>query len=198
MLQRALAWAAPRARATVARRDPLAVLVAAIVLAALLACSLAVAVRAGAPADSAASRLNGSALPAVLLPAERGGTPIAAQPLAPPGASHPSLIVFFGTLCPHCPRQLAAVAALGAATPALAVIYVDAPAESPAAIAAYMGRLGISAPVLLDRGAALSARLGIAYTPAVVLVDRAGVVRHVWTGETATATIAAAVAALPA
>lgn len=46
-----------------------------------------------------------------------------------------------------------------------------------------MRRLAITDPVLLDNDGEVAARYGIAYYPALVLIDGQGIVRNIWTGE---------------
>ena len=112
---------------------------------------------------------------------------------------HPVLLVFFYTLCVHCLSQVQTAAAVGRDETArgLSVLYVDSPAERPDIVAAYLDRLQIDAPVLLDADGAVAERYGVRFYPTLVLVDGGGVVRGVWLGETSTAPIERALSAHP-
>lgn len=61
---------------------------------------------------------------------------------------------------------------------------------------AYMRRLGVTAPVLLDTAGNVARLYGVQYYPGVVLLDGSGDVRYVATGETSPSALAAAIARL--
>ncbi len=73
---------------------------------------------------------------------------------------------------------------------------INSPAESSGIIAAYAQRLGITAPVLLDKSGRVAANYGIASYPATVLVDGNGTVREVWIGETGVDSLRSAITPL--
>lgn len=170
---------------------------------ALLALALGIAVRATAGAQTL-DALVGRPAPAFSLPAEANGQ---LQPKPVSLASqrgHPTLVVFFYTLCTHCLGELqtvsGVVSAHAAAHPAsgLVPLYIDSPAESPAIPDAYLSRIGIDAPVLLDRDGAVAASYGIRYYPALALLDARGTVRASWTGEASAASLGDALGRLAA
>ena len=142
--------------------------------------------------------LVGRAAPAFTLPGEvHGQLQSGATSLA---ASHGStrLLVFFYTLCSHCLPELATVeqaqqTLAHESGPGFVPVYIDSPAENPATADAYVTRVGITAPVLLDAGSQVAAHYGIAYSPALVLVDGGGIVRDTWTGEPDATTLVTAI-----
>lgn len=147
------------------------------------------------------SALVGHSAPDFSLPSEAHGHPRPGDTSLADSHGSTRLLVFFYTLCSHCLTELSTVAqvqetlAQGAPDHAsqFEPLYIDAPAESPAIADAYVTRVGISAPVLLDHGAQVAARYGIVYYPTLVLVDGTGVVRGVWTGEPSAATVVSAI-----
>ncbi|MBF6591419.1 MAG: TlpA family protein disulfide reductase [Ktedonobacterales bacterium] len=171
---------------------------AGVLLAALLAVALGIAARALAGPPQTAPRLLGQAAPAFALPAEQGGRQLPGTITLAAQRGHPTLLVFFYTLCPRCLSEVQAAqsATHDRATRGASVLYISSPAERPDIVDAYLGRLGISAPALLDAGGQLAARYRIRFYPTTVLVDARGVVRGVWMGETSAATLTQALAAL--
>jgi peroxiredoxin len=158
---------------------------------ALTAVVLGFATRALAGAPSAASRLVGSSAPAFALPAEEQGPLASGAVTLDQQRGHPVLLAFFYTLCSHCLTQMRTVNHVAAryADRGLGVLYIDSPGEPPAIPAAYLDRVGIESPILLDHDAAVAARYGIRFYPTLVLVDAQGTVRAVWTGDTSAAAL---------
>src|SRR5262249_51802559 len=115
---------------------------------------------------------------------------------------HPVLLVFFFTLCPHCLGELQTVRVVVAAhgdTPGgagLVPLYINSPAERASIPDAYVTRVGIQAPVLLDGDGRVAARYGIYAYPTLVLVDARGIVRATWTGAASAADLDAAISHL--
>lgn len=172
---------------------------AGVLAAALLALVLGVAARALAGTSQSAPALVGRLAPAWTLPVERAGQRLPTSVTLASERGHPVLLVFFYTLCVHCLSQVQTAAAVGRDETArgLSVLYVDSPAERPDIVAAYLDRLQIDAPVLLDADGAVAERYGVRFYPTLVLVDGGGVVRGVWLGETSTAPIERALSAHP-
>jgi hypothetical protein len=73
-------------------------------------------------------------------------------------------------------------------------VYIDSPAELPNLPDLMMQRLAITDLVLLDADGRVAARYGVAYYPALVLIDERGIVRAIWTGEADAATVRAGIA----
>lgn len=170
---------------------PAKLLAAAAPAIALLAIVLVAVVRATAPTSTAAAALVGHPLPQVSLPAERGGQLDGTRLLLPADGS-PALVLFIFSLCPRCSNEAVAVSAL-ARQRGLDLVVVDSPSETPAIADAYATRLGLSGAILLDRSGALATRFGLSIYPALLLVDRHGVVRDVWLGETPAQAVSAVV-----
>ena len=161
---------------------------------ALLAIALVIAFRAYAPSASATQqRINRPAI-TFTLPAERAGVQLPTPITFTPASGKPTLLVFFYTLCTHCLPHMQTTHAVIAEFSSLRSVYIDSPAELPNLSNLMMQRLAIADPVLLDRDGQVAARYGIAYYPALVLVDGHGIVRAIWTGETDAATLHAGIA----
>ena len=168
----------------------------AVVTSAALAVALVTLAHALAPSPNRAQALIGRPAPSFTLTAAQDERTLA-QPVTFDGHSgRPTLLVFFNTLCVHCiPGVQAANAA--AQTPGLsapAVIYLDAPGENAEITGQYMTRLQQHPPVLLDAGARVASRYGVAYYPTLLLVDARGIVREVWVGSPSTTQLRAALA----
>jgi thiol-disulfide isomerase/thioredoxin len=179
-------------------RSPQQLLIGAACVLVLAAVVLSVAIRLSAPPASGAQRLTGHPAPALALPAEQSGRLLPSAVSLAPARGHPTLIVFFFSLCPHCHAVVPTVHQLEGAYAArgLRVLYVDSPAENSGIANAYAARMGITSPVLLDASGKAARKFGVAYFPGIVLVDERGIVRAAWTGETPQAALRAAVVAL--
>jgi peroxiredoxin len=163
---------------------------------AALAVALALLAHALAPAPNRSRALIGQSAPAFTLAAAQSDQTLA-QPVTYAGHSaHPTLLVFFNTLCVHCVAgvQAAQAAAQTPGQSTAAVIYLDSPGENAEITGQYMARLQANPPVLLDKGAAVAQRYGVAYYPTIILVDAQGVVRAVWVGAPTASELAAAIA----
>lgn len=168
----------------------------AVITCAALAVALALLARVLAPAPDRAQALIGHVAPSFSASAAQGGKTLA-QPVSFDGrAAHPTLLVFFDTLCVHCLAGVQTARAISQAPdqPPLHVMYIDAPGENAEITGQYMARLRFDPPVLLDQGARIASRYGVAYYPSFVLVDTQGVVRAVWTGAPTASEIRAAAA----
>ena len=98
-----------------------------IVLAGLLALVLGATLRAQADVPSAVTNLAGKAAPSFTLPAERDAQ-LLPQPVSfSPGAGHPTVLVFFFTLCTHCLLETKTLHDLAAtySSSGLQLIYID-------------------------------------------------------------------------
>jgi peroxiredoxin len=163
---------------------------------AALAVALALLAHARTPSSNQSRALIGHAAPSFTLTAAQGGQTLA-EPVTFAGRSaHPTLLVFFNTLCVHCVAgvQAAQTAAQAHGQPAVDVIYLDSPGENAEITAQYMARLQANPPVLLDKGAAVASRYGASFYPTTVLVDARGVVRAVWVGAPSASDLRAALA----
>ncbi len=168
----------------------------AVITCAALAVALALLARVLAPAPDRAQALIGHVAPSFSASAAQDGKTLA-QPVSFDGrAAHPTLLVFFDTLCVHCLAGVQTARAVSQAPdqPPLHVMYIDAPGENAEITGQYMARLRFDPPVLLDQGARIASRYGVAYYPSFVLVDTQGVVRAVWTGAPTASEIRAAAA----
>ena len=168
----------------------------AVVGCAALAVALALLAHALAPAPDRSQALIGHAAPAFTLAATQSDQTLG-QPVTYAGHSaHPTLLVFFNTLCVHCVAgvQAAQAAAHTPGQPTTAIIYLDSPGENAEITGQYMARLQANPPVLLDKGAAVAQRYGVAYYPTIILVDAQGVMRAVWVGAPTASELAAAIA----
>lgn len=163
---------------------------------AALAIALALLAHALTPAPDQARALIGHAAPTFTLEAAQSDTMLP-QPVPFDGHSgRPTLLVFFNTLCVHCVAGVQAAQAAGRATgqPAADAVYLDSPGENAEITGQYMARLQANPPVLLDKGAAVANRYGVAYYPTIILVDTRGVVRDVWVGAPPASELGAAIA----
>lgn len=147
-----------------------------------LALILAAITRADAP-NPYNEALTGKPGPQFALPIAQNGQ-ITASPARIGGPRpHAALIVFFNTLCVHCQSEIEA-ADVAASSAALDIVYIDTPAESAQIVDAYMGRLGLDPPVLMDPGGAAARAYSASYAPTTILIDQRGEIRGVWVGET--------------
>src|SRR5215467_7590549 len=120
-----------------------------VVLAGLLAVLLGATLRAQVDVPSSVANLAGTAAPGFTLPAERD-THLLPEPVTlSPGAGHPTVLVFFFTLCTHCLLETNTLHDLAAtySNGGLQMLYIDSPGESPKIADMYVKRLGISTPV---------------------------------------------------
>jgi len=159
--------------------------------AALLALALMIAFRACAPAPEAKQRHINQPATAFTLPAEQHGVRMPAPITFAPAPGKATLLVFFYTLCAHCLLNVQTAHEVASEFPDLHSIYIDSPAEQPVASEMMMHRIAITDPVLLDSNGQVASRYGIAYYPALALIDRKGIVRAIWTGEFDAATLRA-------
>ncbi|HEV8190574.1 MAG TPA: TlpA disulfide reductase family protein [Ktedonobacterales bacterium] len=168
------------------------------VLAGLLAVLLAATLRAQANVPSSIGGLAGKSAPGFTLPAERDAE-LLPQPVSySPHSGHPTVLVFFFTLCTHCLLETKTLHDLAEAYPGsgLQMLYIDSPGESPKIADMYVKRLGITMPILLDGNGRIAARFGVRYNPTVLFVDGQGVVRTVRIGESSDAQLRADFTAL--
>jgi peroxiredoxin len=155
---------------------------------ALIALLVAMGIRISAPTDASTRALIGTAAPGFTLPVATapGAAPQSASLAAQRG--HPVLLVFIFTLCTHCQPQLRAVhsAAAPYAKDGLAIFAINSPAESYDVLTSYSARLGFDPLILRDSQAKVANAYSVQLYPTTVLLDRQGVVRAVWSGETGT------------
>jgi peroxiredoxin len=94
------------------------------------------------------------------------------------------VLAFFTTWCPASGAMLRAIDGIRVANrsaPGLTVLAIDE-GDEPAEVAALVERLGVRARVAFDRGGAIATQLGLPTMPAVIVIDREGIVRHVHGG----------------
>ena len=163
---------------------------------AVLALGLAALAHAQAPTPNQSQALIGHTAPAFSAPAAQHGKLIAQMGSYDPQSGRVTLLVFFNTLCIHCLAgvRTANAVAQAPASASVRVIYLDAPGENASITDPYMTREHIDAPVLLDAGARIASRYGVAYYPSFILIDTHGVVRNVWTGTPTASDLDAAIA----
>lgn len=94
-----------------------------------------------------------------------------------------TLLAFWATWCPYCKEEVPGLSRFQAAERenGIEVIGVNS-GESARRIRAFLEDTPIPYPIALDRGQALMNRFGIQSLPAIVLVDRRGVVRYMGEG----------------
>jgi peroxiredoxin len=161
--------------------------------AALLALLLVILFRACAPSTTTTRLHVGTRASAFTLAAERAGVLSPAQVTFAPGSGRPTLLIFFYTLCTHCLLEMQSARDVAGEFAGLRTVYIDSPAERANIPDLMMQRLGIADPVLLDTSGHVAARYGVAYYPALVLVDGHGIVRDIWTGETGASSLRAGI-----
>jgi peroxiredoxin len=161
--------------------------------AALLALLLVILFRACAPSTTTTRLSIGKRASAFALAAEQAGVRSPAQATFAPGNARPTLLIFFYTLCTHCLLEMQSARDVTGEFTGLRTVYIDSPAERANLPDMMMQRLGIADPVLLDTDGHVAARYGVAYYPALVLVDGQGIVRDIWTGETGAAILRAGI-----
>ncbi len=159
---------------------------------ALAALALLAVARMTVPSPTTTTKLIGRPAPAFTLPTAQGGAKLPAPTRFVGAGAHPTLLVFFNTLCVHCLGEMSAARQAAAAPDSpLDVIYIDTPGENAQITGAFMARLGLDPPVLLDTRGAVAREYAANYAPTLVLVDTRGVIRDIWVGETSAATLTA-------
>jgi peroxiredoxin len=112
-------------------------------------------------------RLDGSA---VIFPAAAAGKPL--------------VIRFWADWCKYCEPEMKAIEAVYQRHKGkgLEVFAINAGQERPA-VAAFISKLGVTYPVLLDESASIAKRYGVVGLPTTYFVDAKGVVRGKVIGE---------------
>ncbi|MDT3735248.1 MAG: TlpA disulfide reductase family protein [Denitratisoma sp.] len=143
----------------------------------LLACLALLAACGGEPA----AKLNlGDAAPAFRTQRLDGGTvdfPAAAS-------GRPLVIRFWADWCRYCEPEMKAIEVVYRRhkDKGLEVFAVNAGQDQPA-VAAFIKKLGVTYPVLLDESASIAKRYGVVGLPTTYFVDAKGVVRGKVIGE---------------
>jgi hypothetical protein len=181
------------------RREPAWLLRAGVFGCALFALMLLLLTRVSAPNPTSATALIGRPAPHFVLRVAQSGKTLAAPGGYSTADGKPTLLIFFNTLCIHCLSEIGAARQAANATPGspLDILFIDTPGENAQITGAYMARLRLNPPVLLDTGAAVSRVYHASYSPTLVLVDRHGMVRTVWIGETTAAELSAEINSAP-
>lgn len=174
-----------------AQRERVWLLRVGIIACALVAFVWLLVARISAPAPTAPISLTGRAAPAFTLSAAQNGAILPAPVRFPTASGRPTLLVFFNTLCVHCLSEIGVARQVASYAPGgpLDVIFVDTPAENAQITGAYMARIQLDPPVLLDSGAAVAGAYRVGYGPTIILVDARGTVRGAWVGETSAAAL---------
>jgi peroxiredoxin len=152
----------------------------------IVAVALGITVRALAGPPQTTPALMGHLAPDFALPTERNGKLLTSLSTLDGQRGHPVLVTFFYTLCVHCLSEVQAVqtAAQAETADGVEAVFISSPAERPDIVDAYLKRLDITSPALIDTAGQAAARYSVRYYPTVVLVDAHGIVRDVWMGET--------------
>jgi thiol-disulfide isomerase/thioredoxin len=176
-------------------REPAWVLRAGMMTCALVAFALLTIARVSTPNPSSATTLIGRPAPPFTLPAAQDGMKLPTPTRFSGTSAHPTLLVFFNTLCVHCLGAITAARQAAATAPGgpLNVVFIDTPGENAQITGAYMARLQFDMPVLLDSGGVVAREYRATYWPTLALVDERGVIRGVWVGETTDATLSASI-----
>jgi thiol-disulfide isomerase/thioredoxin len=90
-----------------------------------------------------------------------------------------TLVNFWATWCPPCVHEIPSMNRLAAAYPPgeFAIVSVNFK-ESPAHVRAFMGKVAVDFPVLMDEDGAASARWGVFAFPSSFILDRQGRIRY--------------------
>jgi thiol-disulfide isomerase/thioredoxin len=178
-----------------ARRERVWLLRAGIVACGLVALVWLLVARISAPAPSAPTSLSGHPAPAFTLSAAQDGAMLPAPVRFPAASGRPTLLVFFNTLCVHCLSEIGVAREVATHAPGgpLDVIFVDTPGENAQITGAYMARIQLDPPVLLDSGVAVAGAYRVGYGPTIILVDERGTVRGAWVGETSATALASGI-----
>ncbi len=132
------------------------------------------------------AKLNiGDAAPAFRTQRLQGGD--VAFPAA--AAGKPLVIRFWADWCKYCEPEMKAIEAVYQRhkDKGLEVFAINAGQDKPA-VAAFIGKLGVTYPVLLDESSSIAKRYGVVGLPTTYFVDAQGVVRGKVIGEADEAT----------
>ncbi len=133
---------------------------------------LLVGVSIGAATAPAAERYAaGAELPTLALPDVEGGGSVDVKDYL---SGSVGAVVFMQTSCAACRKELLALKELGARYPGLKVIAISVDSGSPARVKRYKEHFGFEFPFLHDPEFNTPGMFGFSFTPALVLVDRAG------------------------
>ena len=98
---------------------------------------------------------------------------------------HVVMLDFWASWCPPCRESIPILGRVAAAHPGGDLVSFAVNVESdqpPQRVVAASRALGIAIPTLLDRSYEAQSAFGVQALPTLVLIDRAGIVRHVHTG----------------
>jgi peroxiredoxin len=104
-------------------------------------------------------------------------------------AGRPLVIRFWADWCKYCEPEMKAIDAVYRRhqDKGLEVFAINAGQDKPA-VAAFIGKLGVTYPVLLDESSSIAKRYGVVGLPTTYFVDAQGVVRGKVIGEADEAT----------
>ena len=91
-----------------------------------------------------------------------------------PQADRVLAVVYMQTSCAACRKELLALKTLKTKYPALDVVAVSVDSGSPARVRRYKEHFGFDFPFVHDPEFRTPGQFGFSFTPALVLVDRAG------------------------
>ncbi len=156
---------------------------------------LAVALAAGCTADPPAQVRAGDPAPAFTTD-DLAGAPVSFDPEA---AGQPLVVRFWADWCSFCEGEMKMVEGVWRARRerGLRVFAINA-GQSRDTAAAFIERLGVTYPALLDPDSSIARRYGVTGLPTTFFIDARGRVQRKLVGEASEAVFAAAVDALMA
>lgn len=106
----------------------------------------------------------------------------------------PVVLNFWATWCGPCQRELPALQnAAEVYAGEVLIVGVDQGEEAPI-VQAYVDKLGLTFPIPMDKDMEAGSQFNVKGMPTTFFVDADGVIRHIWTGEMNSVTLAEGVA----
>ncbi len=106
----------------------------------------------------------------------------------------PVVLNFWATWCGPCQRELPALQQAAALYDGEVLIVGVDQGEEAAIVQAYVDKLGLTFPMALDREMEVGNQFNVSGMPTTFFVDGDGVIRHIWTGEMNSVTLAEGIA----
>lgn len=112
-------------------------------------------------------------------------------------SGQPVVIRFWADWCPYCAGEMQAIEKVYRrhGGRAFTVLAINA-GQDQSSVAAFVRRIGVSYPILLDPQAEIARRYGVVGLPTTFFVDRQGIIRAKLVGEASEAVFAAQIEAL--
>ncbi len=101
---------------------------------------------------------------------------------------------FWATWCGPCQRELPALQQAAALYDGEVLIVGVDQGEEAAIVQAYVDKLGLTFPMALDHEMEVGNQFNVGGMPTTFFVDGDGVIRHIWTGEMNSVTLAEGIA----